>query len=429
MKGLALQPQIRFQNVDELSDAIHERTEVDTPKVEIRKKKRKRLIQVIAIAAVLIAGLTVSGIFYMKRYRKTHLKATTISVWLSYSGDGSGSEADKAARSDKEEWFLSVAGNYKTNFSQITLEIEYIPEGEYAERMEQAAKEGKLPAVYSASGLGDTAYQYAGNIDEVYDDLTLADYYGLEEYHKSGHGNLSIPMGIDVPVAYVRRGEGVDLDTVEVTGFDQLKAESSKGYYISPKYYSMVINSMGGEYGYQDKLVLDAKAQELVTEMTKSQAAAKDADARTAFSEGKCTYYLAGIRDYTAFYGKDEFAGLFAVRPVKTGKISADYCDIWCMAKDLGEEQRSAAVQLLVGMLNVNGQMAMHGSHFNALPINKEVFDKYLELRGNMGFLKDTVSQATFRDGDQGAELSETLEMNEAVVVKKEKTIGEWLED
>ena len=236
-------------------------------------------------------------------------------------------------------------------------------------------------------------------------------------------------MGIDVPVAYVRRGEGVDLDTVEVTGFDQLKAESSKGYYISPKYYSMVINSMGGEYGYQDKLVLDAKAQELVTEMTKSQAAAKDADARTAFSEGKCTYYLAGIRDYTAFYGKDEFAGLFAVRPVKTGKISADYCDIWCMAKDLGEEQRSAAVQLLVGMLNVNGQMAMHGSHFNALPINKEVFDKYLELRGNMGFLKDTVSQATFRDGDQGAELSETLEMNEAVVVKKEKTIGEWLED
>ena len=432
MKGMALRQELRFHSVDELSDAIHERTEVETPKNEIRRKKRRRLIQVLAIAAVLIAGLTVSGIFYIKQYKKTHLDEATLSVWIPYAtvGGKDDAQAKEDAKALAEERFRAISSNYRQNYSQITLEITCIPAEEYGDRLKEAEKEGRLPDVYQASGLGKEAYQYAGTLDDFYSEINYDEYYGLEEYHGSENGNLSVPMGVDVPVAYVRRGDGIDLDSIQVQGFDQLKKEPSEGYYISPENYYMILNSLGGDYSYQDKPVLDEKAREMIKEMAGSQyAASNDSEALAGLAEGKFTYYLAGISTLPLVQEDTELAGLYAVRPLSTGKLAADYSDIWCISKDLKDNRKQAAVRLLLSMIGWDGQMAMHVSYVSVLPVNKEAFNKYLELHGNLAFLKDTMSAVSYKVHDRDAERSDSLRMSQEVVVKKSKSIDEWLED
>ena len=114
---------------------------------------------------------------------------------------------------------------------------------------------------------------------------------------------------------------------------------------------------------------------------------------------------------------------------MQASKLAADYSDIWCISKDLKDNRKQAAVRLLLSMIGWDGQMAMHVSYVSVLPVNKEAFNKYLELHGNLAFLKDTMSAVSYKVHDRDAERSDSLRMSQEVVVKKSKSIDEWLED
>ena len=417
MKGMAVNPELRFRTVEEFADAIHERTEVDTPKQELKKKKKKRLIQILAVAAVLLVGALIAGIHYMKEYRKTHLKAATISVWVSY-GEDAGEEKAK-------QRFEDITAYFKSNYPQITLEVEYIPEKDYQNRVTEAGKNGKLPAVYMADGLGQAGTSFAEDLDGVYDDLSLSGYYYLEEYKKSDM--KSIPMGLDVPVAYVRRGDGIDLSTIEISSFDQLREEPSKGYYISVDSYSMQFNSFKGKYEFKNGLQMDETAKKMISETAESGYAADTAEkAREGFKNGEITYYMADLRELGLF---NDMAGIYAVKPIRSGEVTGEFCDRWSISAGLETKERAAAEQLLVSMLTENGQTAMHITNTDAIPINKDVCQEFIRLNEQLSFLEEYMEDLHFLYEDRAEEREASRELQDTVIVRKVKTVQEYLED
>ena len=423
MKGMAINPELRFRKVEDFADAIHEKTVVDSPKREVKKRKRKRILQITAIVAVLAAVLTVAGIFYFREYRKTHLEKASISVWLPY---GEGETAEEA-----EERFRGNITYFTGNYSMVGIDLVMIPETEYKQKITEAAKEDRLPSVYLLDGLGDAGLEYAESLENVYAELSMEDYIYLKAYRNVESGTpKSLPTAVDVPAAYIRRSNEVDPDNVTVSSFEQLSKVPSAGYYISSDNFPMMIASMGGSYGYNGKLVLDTAAENLVAEIAKSEYPAETEEkALEAFRNGEITYYLGGVRDYDKI---KSMAGLYQVKGVYIDKYYATPCDRWCMRKGLPEAEKAAAERFLIALLSKDEQVAMYvlsPAGGAGVPLNREALGELTKLDEQLGFLSDYMEHLKVEIKDFDGERESTMSMIGSVIVKKEKTIREWLED
>ena len=448
MKGMAVDPELRFRSVEEFSAAIHRNAKVLSPKTEVKKRKRKRLLLIAAIAGIVLAGIGVAAIGFLSNYRKSHLKAATISVWVSYDDEW-------YDRQTAENHYQSVFQTFRETYPDVQLEIEYFPESAYSGKLAEAKTSGSLPDVFLMRNLDRDLLTEAESLENVYKDQELEDtakYYFLDQYRSNGGeaAEKALPSGINVPVVYCRFANPSDSNLVSktrnasISELSQLRSEDSPGYYVSAKDYSMLVNTFGGSYKFDEKLVLDDTASKLVTEMTEgsietgtqpssgldeySYGKALDAAGLTAISEGKADYYIGDISDMNRF---EALAGRYVPRPVNSDRICLEFCDFWCINKKAREDRnvRYAAEELLVYLVMGDVQHAMHMEGYrDAIPISRAAFEQVDIEDGNLSFVKDYMLKAVFLFEDQAGEKQSSVKLQKNVIVEK-KELREWLEE
>jgi len=351
MKGMAIEPKLRFQTIDEFEKAYLMKTRVQNPQ---RERKKRLIIRAVTIsAAALLIGI--GAFFAYKKYHnmksKVELDDATISVWISYRDDMSEEEA--------MEFGENITGDFRDAYPNVAVEIEVIPEKEYVDKLSEAAEAGELPALFMSDRAPDDVMKMTISVKDIFKNgyIKTDGLRYVNAYEKEMMDDHKLPTGYVLPVVYVRKTNNLDMDAVAVSSLEDV--EKNNGYVADSKYLDMTAKT------------LNVEKNQLKTENRE--------EALKQFGEGKISYYLATTDEYNEV---NEVAyGRFEMKPYMTEEIYGEFSDYWSIRSYLSDEEKIAAEVVLGVMTDDSPQGWLHIDAENSLPINKDAYEKYIEIK------------------------------------------------
>lgn len=215
MKAIAVERHMRFKTVREFLRAINGDKKVVSLAKERKKRHFRRFFGIAAACVVILAASAFVGGVFLNKQKQAALAPADIVVWYSVAEGSTEDEAMEAIKKDFEE-----------KNQGVTVEFVGIPESEYQERLEQAAAEDKLPTLFESSGLSDSILDKAADLDNVIASEQFKDAMFLDRYNEYYDDKKQMPIGIEVPVAYVITNGASCID-YDSKYFESIKAFNS----------------------------------------------------------------------------------------------------------------------------------------------------------------------------------------------------------
>lgn len=332
LRAMALEPTLRFQNVQQMADALQNKKSYADLAKEIRRRKRRRAVGIVASLVILAAGAA-AGLLYSRQQKLIRdLDQVELSVWLPVK-DGMDS-------SQTEQLFLDMSAEFLEHYPGVQLDITCISRENYRDRLEEAAGTEEFPVLFESTGLEDGLGGRMASLEqEVYERLEQD--------------------GAAAPVAGV-----LDRESREVLNPNQVPL----GFKASVLYVNTELEKSGAEFE------ADNSGQDFL-----------EAGSRAWVSDtGEFTQVQAHI------------AGRYAVRPLENGEVPAGYTDVWSVDNEAGAVERAAAGRLLYFLLRQPAQDILHLRHDTALPVNEQVYRIYLEVNRELEFVDGQLGELEF---------------------------------
>ncbi|WP_276850953.1 serine/threonine protein kinase [Enterocloster lavalensis] len=332
LRAMALEPTLRFQNVQQMADALQNKKSYADLAKEIRRRKRRRAVG-IATSLVILAAGAAAGLLYSRQQKLIRdLDQVELSVWMPVK-DGMDS-------SQTEQLFLDMSAEFLEHYPGVQLDITCISRENYRDRLEEAAGTEEFPALFESTGLEDELGGRMASLEqEVYERLEQD--------------------GAAAPVAGV-----LDRESREVLNPNQVPL----GFKASVLYVNTELEKSGAEFE------ADNSGQDFL-----------EAGSRVWVSDtGEFTQVQAHI------------AGRYAVRPLENGEVPAGYTDVWSVDSEAGTVERAAAGRLLYFLLRQPAQDILHLRHDTALPVNEQVYRIYLEVNRELEFVDGQLGELEF---------------------------------
>ena len=332
LRAMALEPTLRFQNVQQMADALQNKKSYADLAREIRRRKRRRAVGIAASLVILAAGAA-AGLLYSRQQKLIRdLDQVELSVWMPVK-DGMDS-------SQTEQLFLDMSAEFLEHYPGVQLDITCISRENYRDRLEEAAGTEEFPALFESTGLEDGLGSRMASLEqEVYERLEQD--------------------GAAAPVAGV-----LNRESREVLNPNQVPL----GFKASVLYVNTELEKSGAEFE------ADNSGQDFL-----------EAGSRAWVSDtGEFTQVQAHI------------AGRYAVRPLENGEVPAGYTDVWSVDNEAGTVERAAAGRLLYFLLRQPAQDILHLRHDTALPVNEQVYRIYLEVNRELEFVDGQLGELKF---------------------------------
>ena len=354
LKGMSIEPALRFQTVEEFEDAYRGK-KVRTPYQERKRRLIKRAIGITAAAILITCGaLFVSNMYHDKK-KVVELDPASVSVWLPYSSN--------MTEEDAVEYGERIVSDFKDKYKQVEVEVTVIPEEDYEKKLDEAAASGELPTIFMSDNASDAVMQKTISVDDVFDYIELSDVNYLLEYRDSiGKGN-KMPTGYYLPVVYVRKTNDVDMKNVTVSKLSDI--QDANGFYVNDECAGITAKTINIA---EDYLVSESK---------------ESTDAISDFAEGEITYYLSTTRDYDKVADVDVAAGKFEMRPYDVDIVYGEFTDCWSISSDAEENEQIAANVIIAYMfMDSVQQQRMIMGYDNSFPFNKTAYDAFVAVNG-----------------------------------------------
>ena len=193
MKAMALEPHMRFANIDEFLKALNGEKKVLPVEKEKKRRRFRRFSQI--ISACLVVSIIASVVFFSYGSKKAmqNLDDADISIWFSVA-DGS---TEAAAMQD-------VVDDFTSKFPNITVDLQAIPEAEYMTALNDAAAQGSLPTLFESTGVDADILAMSIELSDILETDQAADCLFLGQVPRYYNNDIKqIPLAIEVPVAYV----------------------------------------------------------------------------------------------------------------------------------------------------------------------------------------------------------------------------------
>lgn len=332
LRAMALEPTLRFQNVQQMADALQNKKSYADLAREIRRRKRRRAVGIAASLVILAAGAA-AGLLYSRQQKLIRdLDQVELSVWMPVK-DGMDS-------SQTEQLFLDMSAEFLEHYPGVQLDITCISRENYRDRLEEAAGTEEFPVLFESTGLEDGLGSRMASLEqEVYERLEQD--------------------GAAAPVAGV-----LNRESREVLNPNQVPL----GFKASVLYVNTELEKSGAEFE------ADNSGQDFL-----------EAGSRAWVSDtGEFTQVQAHI------------AGRYAVRPLENGEVPAGYTDVWSVDNEAGTVERAAAGRLLYFLLRQPAQDILHLRHDTALPVNEQVYRIYLEVNRELEFVDGQLGELEF---------------------------------
>ena len=332
LRAMALEPTLRFQNVQQMADALQNKKSYADLAREIRRRKRRRAVGIAASLMILAAGAA-AGLLYSRQQKLIrNLDQVELSVWMPVK-DGMDS-------SQTEQLFLDMSAEFLENYPGVQLDITCISQENYRDRLEEAAGTEEFPSLFESTGLEDELGGRMASLEqEVYERLEQD--------------------GAAAPVAGV-----LDPQSREVLNPNQVPL----GFKASVLYVNTEIEKSGAEF--------------------EADNSGRD------FLEAGSRAWVSDTSEFTDVQA--HIAGRYAVRPLENGKVPAGYTDVWSVNGEAGAVERAAAGRLLYFLLRQPAQDILHLRHDTALPVNEQVYRIYLGVNRELEFVDGQLGELEF---------------------------------
>lgn len=383
MKGMALNQDLRFQSIEQFQDAILDKKKVTDLKKEVKKRKGKRIAGISLVSVILLIGGLFSYQIFQGRRAEVELPENTVTIWMAVENEEE-IESGQTMLQDMTKAFQEAQ-------PLVHVEVECIPESEYEERLRAAQNSGNMPTIYSSDDIAATILEQAASVEEVFSYINTNDYYFLDDYMPS---EKQLPMGYAVPVVYVRRGNGVDIDSVVINSYEQLREGDGMQYYIESDAEDLFWQSIDGKIYEAGSAELQSYHECYQSDMTTAGVdIADEAGAMSRFQAGDITYYVGTTQDFRMM--NQTMAGLYEMRPIESDKITGELLDCFSISGQATQEEQHAASVLLAYMLAAGPQKTMHIVHKNAIPLNKQAYEEFVSNNEKYQIITDYYIKST----------------------------------
>lgn len=192
MKAMALDKHMRFKSIPEFLKALNGGKKVVTLAKERRRRSFRRFAGIAAAFAIVaaIGGVVLHS--YSQKRAEQYLKAANIDVWYSVAEGSQESAAMEA-----------MVADFCSTFDKVNISLRAIPEAEYMATLEQAAATGNLPDLFESTGVYQSILATARDVKPILKSQQAGECLFLSQYDNYYNYSKQIPLGIEVPMAYV----------------------------------------------------------------------------------------------------------------------------------------------------------------------------------------------------------------------------------
>lgn len=245
MRAMAIQPEIRFKNVELFSNALKNDKPVRNDKQEIKHHRIWKTVRIASLVIFSMAIILFSWKEYESRKTKAILRPAEISVWVPCEGD---------TQEETVKLVNQMCEEYLENNSMITIQVTALAKETYQIELQEALATGKGPTVFESSSLSPTDFQYLGEIHQLFDSnlLNTSNYYFLGSYSEYFPHYKQLPLTVDVPICYQNigknNGQNLPFDEAIQHTKEEIMDQRFCSYIGSIVDYGEIQNSLPGFY-------------------------------------------------------------------------------------------------------------------------------------------------------------------------------------
>ena len=320
MEALAVQPDLRFQGIQQFEDAINGKRKAEYPKIKLKIKKRKRVV--IACASVfMLAAAMVGGFLFNNKIKHSDRlynenarieKETNIVVWV--DSDKMKSTVEKTVTranmnvKDKDKG-QSIKGDFteeqKKENPKIVVDVVNVSDKEHKYKninsALKAAEDGKekYPDMVQTDNISDIS-KYEDKMisyrDNVYAMLNLSDYCYMSAYSKYYPAMKQMPTSFDIVIMYALKdiktgkksgdiltsgwyGSEDDMDNTKLIELDKIisKADDSSNSLYIDKNYNKLLSLYKNYENVNNDGTWDASDKQIKNDIQKFDAISSEA--------------------------------------------------------------------------------------------------------------------------------------------------------
>lgn len=372
MRAMALKVELRYQNTDQFRDALLNKKPVLNVEQELRRRRRVRIMQAVAVMAVLAVSGGACMYQYQKRADAARLGSAQLEVWIPVK------EYDTPESA--EQMFQDMTEAFREEYAQVQLSVMAIPQEEYQKRLEKAAATGTLPDLFESGSLSEEYELYFEPLDTTLNLLEdPSQFYFLEQYERLFPEKKQMPLCFQMPVIYADGRSAPEMSW------------NTEDYSVRSDDF-LVYDRMMGEECIQD------------FEKTANQAG-RDflRDGYEMFQEGEVQFYLSDTGDYRLI--SEHMAGEYQVMLPQDGQMEARLDHLWSVSASAGKEEKKAAQWLLRYLLSDNAQNILSVRNMEGIPLSKTMCEVYFSVyQGELSGLKAHISEDYISGGGKNGE-------------------------
>jgi len=268
LRAMAMQPELRFQSVDEFKEALIGKKDVRNAQQEFKRRKMLRFVGIASILVILLTAGGIGGLIYGKQKSEVDLRAANIKLWVSYSVDSLGVPKNQNLvglandQYDVQQKYQSIIDGFREEYPQIQIDLTIINEKDYADRLNAVIGTEDMPTIFESTGLNETQTANAADLNKIWKWLDTNAYYGLSDYQKQATTMKRLPITFEMPVVYVNTYLYPDYQRVSIkmdsdpyqaenNGLPDFLAGEKECIYASTRNYADVQRFMSGKYAVQ----------------------------------------------------------------------------------------------------------------------------------------------------------------------------------
>ena len=354
MKALALRQENRFETMELFIKAVFDQYKAEYPEVELRRRRVRKTVGIMAIFVLLIAGVV--GAFAVKLNTTiVPFFDSEISVWYVDRGDAALNERWQKVEENYNEYVKNESGFLNSN---VNVKFIGIPEDEYDTRLSKAFENDSAPDVYQVTN--NKWDSKAGSLEKLYENLDSDRFSEVFLNMKSELEKTNkIAVCYDMPVLFVSKigsqsGPEKEKSVSALLNHEDKEREYSKNLVCDPDAILFSSYCYGYTLGKNEKIVkqlYDAsktgKSSPLATFMSKGEKSGEQ-------SKSSSKYYIGMLSKYYAVYDAAVVDSRFDVTAL-TGENSENcvvFPEVWSISDNLNLKNERAAIFLLYYLIN-----------------------------------------------------------------------------
>lgn len=375
MRAMALQYELRFQSAEEFQKALQGEAAIRNVGKELRTRKLRRFVSIAVISAAALAGIYIClKVVERRKAAAAILEPAEISVWICAD--------ENETVSEKRAVFEEALSEFQKEYPQISVELQCMEKEEYEGNVREAIEQETLPTLFESTFVRTEDFSCLTDISAVFDFIEAGDYWFLEKYTQMFPGRKQIPLTFLMPVIYY--------NTLVNPEDKQVGELVEEGDFLVCREGFLTWYSL---YRTENPLMGFSLPEE-------AESAWELVEDKVQFLSGQKACLIADTSVYS--WVQENMPGIYGVGFWEADGMIGCFCDCFSISMTASEEEKAAAIQVLVYLLADSAQDICYVQNGDSLPLNKRVYDSYVEINREFEDLQKSFSKVKMTGEEQG---------------------------